>query len=523
MSEKPLLKVRDLCIKFGAFEAVRGASFAVQPGESLAVIGESGSGKSVTANAVMGLLSMPPARIERGSIAFEGEELLTMPTVRRRRLLGASLAMIFQDPLSHLNPAYSVGWQVAETCIIHGVPRAEARRRAVELLDQVGIPDPARRAAQFPHEFSGGQRQRIMIAMAMAMRPKLLIADEPTTALDVTVQGQILDLLGDLQRAHGTALIMITHDLSVASRIANRAIVMRRGEIVEEGTMRQVLNAPRHAYTQQLVSARQDVLNTSPVPVSPPLIELRNATICYGRHVAVRGVSLSARPGEILCIVGESGSGKSTVANAMLGLLPLAGGQALFNDRSIADLRGAELRQYRRAVQAVFQDPYSSLNPRMSVEAVLSEPWTLHPDIVALADRRKVATDLIESVGLSADDLSKHPGNFSGGQRQRIAIARALALSSQIVVCDEAVSSLDMTVQAQIIGLLAELRHTRGIGFVFITHDLGLVRTFADRVIVMKSGEIVEEALVGDLFGRPRHAYTRQLIEASLPVAVETS
>jgi len=519
-SDPPLLAIDGLKVAFpaegGSFMAVDDVSFEIRETESLAIIGESGSGKSVTAGTVMGLVDSPPARIG-GDIRFRGESLVTMPAKRRRMLYGTDIGMVFQDPLAHLNPVYPVGWQIAEVCRIHGMGRREAQERTADLMHRVGIPDPRKRADAYPHEFSGGQRQRIMIAMAVALEPKLLIADEPTTALDVTVQAQILDLLRRLSDETGMALLMITHDLGVAADISERVLVMRRGEIVEQGDIRSVFSKPQHPYTRRLLANRFEEYRSPAPAAADPAIELRNVGIRYGHFQAVQDVSVTLGRGEILGVVGESGSGKSSLASAVLRLRQPSEGQVLFHGEDVFALTGKPLRTYRRKVQAVFQDPYSSLNPRMTVLKILSEPWLLNPGVVEKARWHARAAELLEMVGLSPSDLAKYPGEFSGGQRQRIAIARALALEPEVIVCDEAVSALDMTIQTQVIKLLADLRRDLGLSYFFIAHDLALVENFADRVLVMKDGRVVEEGTSREVFADPRHPYTRDLI-ASHPV-----
>ena len=518
MSEGPLLSVRDLAVDFavdgGVFEAVRGIGFDLARGESLAIIGESGSGKSVTASAILNLIDQPPGRIRSGSICLEGRELVGAPRSLRRAVYGAEVAVIFQDPLSHLNPVRPVGWQVAEVCRIHGWGRARARARAQELLERVGIPDASRRMDEYPHQFSGGQRQRIMIAMSMALSPKLLIADEPTTALDVTVQAQILDLIRELQAETGMALLMITHDLGVAADIASRVLVMKDGAFVEEGPVAEVLLSPRHPYTRALVAAGARPRADRAAP-GPPILSAEGIEMRYGDAVGVRDAGFELRRGEVLCVVGESGSGKSTLAAAILQLRAPARGVIRFHGEALGDMDAAGRRAYRRAVQAVFQDPFSSLNPRMTVLEVISEPWVIQRGVLPRARWRARAAELMEAVGLDPAGLCKHPTDFSGGQRQRIAIARALALDSEVIVCDEAVSALDKSVQAQVIELLGRLGAELGVALIFICHDLELVRSFADTVLVMRGGRIVEQGPAEELFAAPREAYTRRLIAAS--------
>ncbi|MBZ9936893.1 ABC transporter ATP-binding protein [Mesorhizobium sp. BR1-1-16] len=518
LSKTPLLEIDNLVVDFetpgGTFNAVRGISLCLEQGGSHAIIGESGSGKSVTASAIMSLIDSPPGHVCGGDIRFQGRSILSMPRAERRRLYGRHIAMVFQDPAAHLNPVYPVGWQIAEVCRIHGRPAGEAKRSAIALMDRVGIGDAARRYHAFPHQFSGGQRQRIMIAMAMALRPELLIADEPTTALDVTVQAQILELIRELQQENGSALLLITHDLGVAADIARTVSVMRRGEFVEEGTIADVFVAPRHSYTQKLLEARTSSRPQVTTADAEVLLEVKDVSIDYGSVRAVSDVSLQLRHNEVLCVVGESGSGKSTIANAILRLREITSGSICYRGADIHKLGRAELDAYHRAVQAVFQDPFGSLNPRMSVFDIICEPWSIQRSVLPKSEWRQRSVELMESVGLTAGDLGKYPSEFSGGQRQRIAIARALALQSEIIVCDEAVSALDMTVQGQIISLLQEIRARMGVALLFITHDLTLVRNFADRVIVMKAGEIVEQGSTEDVFSNPKHGYTKMLLAA---------
>ena len=517
----PILEVRDLSVTFetarGPVRAVRNVSWQLARGEVLAILGESGSGKSVSANAVMDLIDRPPGRIDTGQILFEGRDLLTMPAPERRRINGPRIAMIFQDPLSHLNPVWTVGWQIEEAMVIHGTPRARARAETVALLDKVGLPDPAEAARRYPHQFSGGQRQRVMIAMALALRPDVLIADEPTTALDVTVQAQILALLEDLQRETGMGLLIITHDLGVVAEIADRCIVMHRGEVVETGTPAQIHADPRHPYTRKLIAAAPGRGRMSEgAPDAPPLLQMRGATKSYGAAQVLHGIDLDIHAGECVAVVGESGSGKSTVAKLITRLEPASGGRAMWNGEDLFTMPPRRLLQVRREVQMVFQDPTQSLNPRMSVRDIIAEAWAIHPDVLPRAQWNDRVAELLEQVGLEPDHARRHPHQFSGGQRQRIAIARALALEPRLIICDEAVSALDVQVQAQVIRLLARLGRERNIAYLFIAHDLPVVRDFADRVVVMRSGRVVEEGPVRQIFDHPRDAYTRNLMAASL-------
>ncbi|RVP23498.1 ABC transporter ATP-binding protein [Sinorhizobium meliloti] len=534
MTGAHLLEVKDLTVDFlslgGAFRATSGVSFHVDAGETLAILGESGSGKSVSASAIMGLIDTPPGDICAGSVAYRGRDLSSLSEGERRDLNGRRIAMIFQDPLSHLNPVYTIGWQLEEVFTVHGVASgAEARQRAIEILGRVGIPEPEKRIDQYPHQFSGGQRQRIMIGMAIALRPEILIADEPTTALDVSVQAQILELLKKLQAEDGLAIIMITHDLEVAANMADRVIVMKSGRIVEEGEARAVFENPAHSYTRTLINALPHADDRAPPrparPAGKPILEVKNIDKFYtlssgffakpARLHAVKNLSFDVAAGETIGIVGESGSGKSTVARVLLGLNEASGGEALFHGRDVLKMDRKQLLAFRRKVQMVFQDPYSSMNPRMTVFDIVSEPWRIHKDILEKTRWRDRVTELLGLVGLNPEHAKRYPHQFSGGQRQRIAIARALACDPELVVCDEAVSALDVSVQVQVIDLLAELRDRLGLAYIFITHDLPIVRHFADRIIVMKSGEIVEHATTEEIFRNPQHAYTRQLINAT--------
>ena len=461
---------------------------------------------------------MPPGEITSGEILFEGRNVLAMFAEERRKLNGHRIAMIFQDPLSHLNPVYSVGFQIAETMTAHGVDKSQTRARTIELLKRVGIPEAETKVDAYPHQFSGGQRQRIMIAMALALKPDILIADEPTTALDVTVQAQILTLLEELQEETGMGLLLITHDLGVVAEVADRVVVMNSGQIVETGSASEVYHNPRHPYTKKLIAAipgNGDMAEPLAAGIEP-ILEISGLTKHYGAFVALDGVSLTVLPGETVAIVGESGSGKSTLAKTVLRLEEATGGRALFEGRDLVSMSAKDLFKVRRDIQMVFQDPTQSLNPRMSIFDIISEAFVIHPDILAKAQWKSRVCDLLEQVGLKAEHMYRFPHQFSGGQRQRIAIARALALEPKLIVCDEAVSALDVSIQAQVLSLLTGLQDDLGLSYLFIAHDLPLVRDFAHRVIVMQGGKIVEQGPVEQIFDAPREEYTRNLIAASL-------
>ncbi|MEL5957086.1 ABC transporter ATP-binding protein [Streptomyces sp. CLV115] len=501
-----LVEVSDLTISFGDVRAVDGLSFSLEAGGALGVVGESGSGKSASAYALLGLHRGTGAKVG-GSIRVAGVDVGAADDAELRALRGAKAAMVFQDPLSSLDPYYAVGDQIAEVYRVHNrASRRAARARAVEVLDRVGIPDAARRSRSRPHEFSGGMRQRALIAMALACEPELLIADEPTTALDVTVQAQILDLLHDLRRETGMGLLLVTHDVGVAAESVDEVLVMQSGRAVERGPVGEVLVAPREPYTKALLSAvprvtEPRVASGTAADDGEVLVEAVDVRQVFGRGktalAAVDGVSLTVRRGETLGVVGESGSGKTTLGRMLVGLLEPTSG------RLIRDAR----------VQMVFQDPVSSLNPRRSIGESVADPLRASGQRDGAAIRARVR-DLLTRVGLDPDSYDRYPHEFSGGQRQRVGIARALAAEPELIVCDEAVSALDVTTQAQVTALLAELQRELGLALVFIAHDLAVVRQVSDRVAVMRQGRIVEEGGVDQVYGAPQDPYTKQLLAA---------
>lgn len=525
-----LVEVRNLSVDFhtryGVVSAVKNVSWHVDRGETLVILGESGSGKSVSSSALMGLIDTPPGEIKSGEVLYRGEDLLKASEERQREINGSKIAMIFQDTLAALNPVYRIGWQVAETFRSHGVPKRDADAQALELLQRVGLNNARDRFNDYPHHFSGGQRQRIMIAMAIALNPDLLIADEPTTALDVTVQARILHLLKDLQRERGMGLLMITHDLGIVSGLADRVAVMNGGEIVETGTVKEVFETPKHPYTRRLlesVPGRQGFTAGSVLQVKEPLLVVENLSKEYPSParawkgarpalLALDKVSFTLARGETLGIVGESGSGKSTLVRTLVGLETATGGHASYRGHDLVEMSDEGRRHVLRQVQMVFQDPTASLNPRMNIRQIISEPWAIHPDVLPRSQWDGRVGELLEQVGLPPEHASRYPHQLSGGQRQRIAIARALALTPEIIVCDEAVSSLDVSVQAQVIALLKELKDKYSLSYLFIAHDLPVVRSFADRVLVMHKGKIVEQGATRDIFENPQHPYTRELM-----------
>ena len=519
-----LLDVQDLAVSFvtrnGTNKAVDGISFSVELGKITAIIGESGSGKSVACYSLLGLVPMPPGRIDGGCALFEGRDLLKLEEPELRRIRGRDIAMIFQDPMTCLNPYMTIGKQLMEPLLYHRkVTTAQARARALELLAEVGIRDPESTIDNFPHEFSGGMRQRVMIAMALINEPKLLIADEPTTALDVTIQAQILKLIAELQHRRDIGVIFISHDLAVVADIADTIVVMKQGQIVETGNREGIFRNARHPYTQKLLAA----IPTDSKPPRPgaaePLIRVQNLCTWFsqgkGREPvrAVNDVSFDINRGEVLGLVGESGSGKSTIGRSILRLVPVTSGAVRFDGTDLTALEGRELKTMRRRMQMIFQDPFASLNPRMTVYDTLAEPLLLH----GIETRKSVAQGvlkLMDDVGLARAFVRKYPHEFSGGQRQRIAIGRALATRPEFVVADEPVSALDVTIQAQILDLMQQLSREYGLTMLFVSHDLAVVRHLADRILVLYKGEVVEQGTGDELFERPRQAYTRQLLQS---------
>ena len=557
MSE--LLSVSNLRVSFRldkatTIEAVKGVSFTVSAGETLAIVGESGSGKSVTALAIMGLLPKENSNVAAGSsVRWQGRELLGLPNRELRTLRGSDIAMIFQDPMSSLNPLFTVGDQIAEVLVTHHeMTWKAARKRAVALLDEVGIPEPAQRAKLYPFQLSGGQQQRGMIAMAMAGEPKLLIADEPTTALDVTIQKQIIELVNTLREKRGMAVMWISHDLAVVGEIADRVIVMRHGEIRETGTVADIFTRPQDAYTQALLQCHppldhrprrlaviDDFLEGKPPAIAlqrearpqvgagetaiAPILEVRNLSKhfefregLFGKRLlkAVDNVSFTLPKGRTVGLVGESGSGKSTVGLTIMRLHQATAGEVLFEGKNLLTMSAREQMPYKRRIQIIFQNPYASLNPRFVVGDILLEPMRIHGIGANEREREAMASTLLDKVGLPALTLRKYPHEFSGGQRQRIAIARALSLKPDVLICDESVSALDVSVQAQVLNLLQDLQDEFGMSYLFISHDLAVVKYIADQVLVMHEGEIVESAPSEDIYRHPQHPYTQNLLRA---------
>ena len=529
MSDSLLLEVKDLSVSFGtgdkAVRAVRGVSFDIKRGETVALVGESGSGKSVTALSVLQLLPYPSASHPTGSIRFQGKELVGASTRELLSVRGNRISMIFQEPMTSLNPLHTIERQVNEVLILHkGLSREAARKRTLELLEQVGIPEAAKRLDAYPHQLSGGQRQRVMIAMALANEPDLLIADEPTTALDVTIQAQILKLLKSLQARYGMALLFITHDLGIVRKMADRVCVMTQGRIVEQGPVAGVFDDPQHSYTQHLLSAEPKGRPAQADPSAPEILRLDDLKVHFpirrglmrrtvGHVKAVDGVSIALREGHTIGLVGESGSGKTTLGLALLKLERSEGG-IRFDGRELQGLSQRELRPMRREMQIVFQDPFSSLSPRMSVGEIIGEGLEVHR-IGTPAERATMIEQVLREVGLDPASRDRYPHEFSGGQRQRISIARALVLKPRLIVLDEPTSALDMSVQAQIVDLLRDLQQKYKLAYLFISHDLKVVRALADEVVVLRHGKVVERGPANQIFEAPQTPYTQALIAAA--------
>jgi peptide/nickel transport system ATP-binding protein len=552
-----LLEVEHLGVNFKSadgqlVQAVKGLSFNLAYEQILAVVGESGSGKSVSSLAIMGLLPPRSATIDPASqVRFRGQSLLGLSASAWRQIRGRKIAMIFQDPMSSLNPVYSIGYQLAEMLRIHeGQSHSQATKAAIDLLEEVGMPEPRRRIHAYPHELSGGQQQRVMIAMAIACSPELLIADEPTTALDVTIQRQILELLLRLKARRRMSMLFITHDLGLVGEFADEVVVMRHGEIREAGSAMQIFTDPKDAYTRALIHCRPDPVqprarlltiddwNISPqalqvvneqkesAPIEKPsdtILEVKGLRKVFPRRVglwqrddvvAVDDVSFRLMRGKTLGIVGESGSGKTTAGLCAVRLHQASAGQILFDGKDLLAMSESALMPLKRRLQIVFQNPYASLNPRFTVGQILNEPMMLHGIGSSAAERALKLNDLLDCVGLPANSVNRYPHEFSGGQRQRIAIARCLALTPDVIVCDEAVSALDVSVQAQVLNLLKDLQHEFSLSYLFISHDLGVVRYMADDLIVMHQGRVVEQGSADSIYNNPKHAYTRELLQA---------
>jgi len=547
----PLISVQDLRVSFRLSkteitEAVRGVSFDVPANSTVALVGESGSGKSVSAMSIVRLLPENAIVGSQSKVLYNGRDLLAAPIEDMRRLRGKDISVVFQEPMSSLNPVFTVGEQIAEVLRIHlGLSARQALDRALELMTEVGIPNPRERLQSYPFELSGGQQQRVMIAMAIACEPKLLIADEPTTALDVTVQRQIMDLLAKLQQRQKMSILFISHDLGLVGEISSQVVVMRNGEVREAGDVARIFKAPQDSYTQALLACRprldtrprrlpviDDIMKQTPVsteqrlcaPVSgPPLVEVKGLgkdyalkTGLFKRRVfsAVKQANFSLHKGRTLGVVGESGSGKTTIGMMLTRLTDATAGSIMFEGVDLAQLSAAQMRVYRSRIQIIFQNPYASLNPRFTVGQILIEPMRIHGIGRDDDERARLALALIEKVGLSRDDFGKYPHEFSGGQRQRIAIARCLTMKPEIIVCDESVSALDVSVQATVLNLLLDLQEEFGLTYMFISHDLAVVKYMADEILVMSEGEIVERGSSEEIYARPQHPYTQHLLGA---------
>ena len=533
MTSEKLLSVENLRVLFntrnGQTVAVENLSFSLAAGKVLGIVGESGSGKSVACYALMGLIPSPPGKIETGRALFHGKDLLQMSEAELRQTRGHKIAMIFQDPMTSLNPYMRIADQLIEVLLQHKkITKRAAREKSITALMEVGIQDAAKRIDEYPHQFSGGMRQRVMIAMALLAEPEILIADEPTTALDVTVQAQILALIKGLQKNHNLAVIFITHDLGVAAQMADDVLVMEKGRLIEQGATETIFKNPTQDYTKKLLNA----VLTSAKPVNSfakrdeaPLLEVKNLQVGYASHSGsffsrvkkftrgVDNVNIRLYRGEILGLVGESGSGKSTLGRSIIRLIDAQSGELIFNGKNLLDLSPANLTDMRRDIQMIFQDPYASLNPRMTVFDTLAEPLLVH-GLATQATVLDQVNELMDDVGLDRRFIRKYPHEFSGGQRQRIAIARAISLKPKLIVADEPVSALDVTIRAQILALLLELTQKHNLTMLFISHDMSVVRYLCDRVVVMQKGRLVEEGETEKLFSAPEQEYTRQLLAA---------
>ncbi len=565
---EPLLSIRDLSVEFQTQDdivtAVNHVSFDIPKGKTVGLVGESGSGKSVTSLAIMGLIPQPPGRITSGKLLFKGEDLLKKTESEMRKIRGDRISMIFQEPMTSLNPVFRIGSQIAEVLMLHrGMNKKEAWQKAEDLLDQVGIPDPAKKIRAYPHELSGGQKQRVMIAMAIACEPELLICDEPTTALDVTIQKQVLDLMLELQDRYHMGMLFITHDLGVIADLADDVVVMYRSNIVETGPVETIFTNASHPYTKGLIACRPllednprrlltvaDYMdadgNEKTVPPerfepmvkedksnNPVLLEVRNLKTWFPVKggffgttkdyiKAVDDVSFTVRKGETLGLVGESGCGKTTLGRTILRLQQATAGNVIFDGQDVMALAGEDLRAIRSRMQIIFQDPYSSLNPRMTIGDILTEPMTIHGIGDNARDRFARAQELMRKVDLKPEQLSRYPHEFSGGQRQRICIARALAVEPEFIICDESVSALDVSVQAQVLNLLLDLQEEMGLTYIFISHDLSVVNFISDRVGVMYQGKLLELDTAEEIYKHPKTDYTRNLL-AAIPKGIPKS
>lgn len=559
-----VIEVKNLSVQFktdeGTVNAVKNVSFSIPRGKTVGLVGESGSGKSVSSLAIMKLIPSPPGKIASGEILFDGKDLITASDADMRKVRGNRISMIFQEPMTSLNPVFTVGDQICETLMLHqNMDKKAATEKAIDLLDQVGIPSPKERVNSYPHEMSGGQRQRVMIAMAIACEPEILIADEPTTALDVTIQKQILELMADLQKKYNMSVLFITHDLGVIADIADEVIVMYRGDIVETGKTEQIFKSPKHPYTKGLLACRPSLeSNPERLPMvsdfmtddgteianttidaskvhkfTRPIDEQKNPVILQIKGMkkhfpmqkglfgnvktwlkAVDDVTLNVRKGRTLGLVGESGCGKTTLGRTVLRLIEPTGGEIIYNGTDVTQLDRKAMREMRRKMQIIFQDPYASLNPRMTVGAAIMEPMVIHSLGANKSERIEMAGDLMEKVGLSRNMLNRYPHEFSGGQRQRICIARALAVKPEFIICDESVSALDVSIQSQILNLLLDLQEEFDLTYIFISHDLAVVKFISDEVAVMYNGKVVEMNDAIGIYENPQHDYTKKLLSA---------